>query len=314
MSDRPRVLITGIGGYIGSQLAGQLMQLCYVTGIDIRENKSLPCAHQIMDIRDPTLVDVLRKDEITHVVHLAAVLEDSGDRQRDFDIDVNGTRNVLDACVAAGVKHLTVTSSGAAYGYHADSPAWLDERDPLRGNVEFAYSDHKRQVEEMLASYRTSHAGLKQLILRPGTVLGENTKNLITNLFARKRLLAIAGSESPFVFIWDQDVVNIVRDGVLQSKAGIFNLAGDGALPIRRIATILGKPVLNLPPRLLRIALTIGRRLGIGRYGPEQMDFLRYRPVLSNQRLKDEFGYTPMKTSEQVFQFYVSHARARGDL
>lgn len=314
MSDRPRVLITGIGGYIGSQLAHQLMQLCYVTGIDIRENKSLPCAHQIMDIRDPRLADFLRREEITHVIHLAAVLEDSGDRQRDFDIDVNGTRNVLDACVAAGVEHLTVTSSGAAYGYHADSPAWLDEQDLLRGNVEFAYSDHKRQVEEMLANYRDSHADLQQLVLRPGTVLGENTRNLITNLFARKRLLAIAGSESPFVFIWDQDVVNIIRQGVLQNKAGVFNLAGDGALPIRQIAATLGKPVLNLPPRLLRIALTVGKKLGIGRYGPEQMDFLRYRPVLSNRRLKDEFGYTPMKTSEQVFQFYVLHARARGDL
>lgn len=314
MIDRPRVLITGIGGYIGSQLAHQLVQSCYVTGIDIRENKSLPCAHQVMDIRDTKLFDLLRKEKITHVVHLAAVLEDSGDRQRDFDIDVNGTRNVLDACVAAGVKHLTVTSSGAAYGYHRDSPAWLDEQDALRGNAEFAYSDHKRQVEELLANYRQWYAFPKQLVLRPGTVLGANTKNLITNLFSRKRLLAIAGSESPFVFIWDQDVINIIRHGVAQGKEGIFNLAGDGALPIRDIAAILGKPVLNLPPGFLKIVLTIGKKLGVGRYGPEQMDFLRYRPVLSNRRLKEEFGYVPMKTSEQVFRFYLAHARARGDV
>jgi UDP-glucose 4-epimerase len=38
------------------------------------------------------------------------------------DIEVGGTRRVLDACVAAGVEHLTVTSSGAAYGYTPRQP------------------------------------------------------------------------------------------------------------------------------------------------------------------------------------------------
>lgn len=314
MNTAPRVLITGIGGYIGSRLAGQLTQHCHVSGIDIRANPALACPQQIMDIRDPGLIDLLRHERISHVVHLAAVLEDSGNRQRDYDIDVNGTRHVLDACLAAGVGHITVTSSGAAYGYHADNPPWLDEQDALRGNPDFAYADHKRQVEELLADYRQRYPQLRQLVLRPGTVLGADTKNLITSLFARKRILAIRGSESPFVFIWDQDLINIVRDGVLHERTGIYNLAGDGAVPIRRIAALLGKPVLDLPPSLLRIALRIGRTLGVSRYGPEQMDFLRYRPVLSNRRLKQEFGYMPEKTSEQTFLFYVAHARARGEL
>jgi len=295
-------------------LAARLGGFCQVVGIDLRIDPAVPCDFQIMDIRDPSLTRLLNEKKITHVVHLAAVLKDSGDRQRDYDIDVNGTRNVLDACVAAGVRHLTVASSGAAYGYHADNPDWLDEQDPLRGNDVFAYSCHKRLVEEMLEDYRQRYPALQQLILRPGTVLGAETRNLITELFARKRILAIRGSDSPFVFIWDQDVLAIIAKGVLEESAGIYNLAGDGALTMPVIAGLLGKPLLVLPAFLLRWGLYVGRGLRLTEYGPDQLDFLRYRPVLSNRRLKEEFGYVPEKTSEQTFRYYLDHARARGDL
>jgi UDP-glucose 4-epimerase len=46
------------------------------------------------------------------------------------------------------------------------------------------------------------------------------------------------------------------------------------------------------------------KKLNLTQYGPEQLDFLRYRPVLLNTRLKEEFGYTPRLTSAQVFDLY----------
>lgn len=306
-----RILITGAGGYIGSLLARRLAERHFVVGVDIREDSSAAFPFHVMDVRDPALAELIREHRIEQVVHLAAVLEDSGDRQRDYDIDVNGTRNVLDACVTNGVRQLVVTSSGAAYGYHADNPAWLDEQDPLRGNSEFAYSDHKRQVEELLASYRKKYPGLAQLVLRPGTVLGTGTKNLITKLFEGKRLLAVAGSPSPFVFIWDQDVLDIIEKGVTEERGGCFNLAGDGALSIHELGGILGKPVVAIPAAVLRAGLWLGNKLGLTGYTPAQINFLRYRPVLSNQRLKAEFGYRPKKSSEEVFRFYLAGAKQR---
>ncbi len=313
-ADNARVLITGAGGYIGRQLGQRLVASRDVIGIDLRALDDAGFPVLAMDIRDPALAELLAREKITHVVHLAAVLEDSGDRARDYDIDVNGTRNVLDACVSAGVKHITVSSSGAAYGYHADNPAWLSETDPLRGNPEFAYSDHKRQVEELLQAYRDQYPQLAQLVLRVGTVLGANTNNLITALFARKRLIAVRGSDSPFVAIWDQDLLGIIKQGVTTSRAGIFNVAGDGALSMREIAKLLEKPLLNLPAALLKSVLALGKLSGFGRYGPAQVNFLRYRPVLDNARLKAEFGYTPQKTSREVFEYFIEHARKRGIL
>lgn len=309
-----RILITGAGGYIGRKVAGQLVRDMDVLGMDIRLPGEPPCAMIQRDIRDPGLETVLRDEGISHVVHLASVLESTGDESLDYDIDVNGTRNVVAACLAAGVRHLTVSSSGAVYGYHPDNPAWIDEQAPLRANRDFPYAWHKKLVEEYLAGVRERHPELRQLVLRPGTVLGAGTHNQITNLFEKKRVLAIRGSDSPFVFIWDEDLVSIIQRGLRESREGIYNLAGDGALRIDEVAAILGKPLARLPAWLIRAALALGSALGVSRYRPAQVNFLRYRPVLSNRRLKETFGYQPRLDSRETFELFVKYARQRGQL
>lgn len=302
-----KILITGSQGYIGKRLVTALKAHHQVFGIDIVAAQQADDSYTQMDIRSAKLADLMRGHKITHVVHLASILQPSKNPQRDFDIDVNGTKNVLNACVLAGVKHITVTSSGAAYGYHADNPAWLTEQHALRGNKEFAYSHHKRLIEELLASYRSLYPSLGQLVLRPGTVLGKTTANQITALFKKPRVLAIRGCASPFVFIWDEDVLAIILQGVERNTTGSYNLAGDGAMTLQEIAAALNKPLLELPAWLLKSALWLGKATGLSQYGPEQLDFLRYRPVLCNQALKQQFSYQPQKTSEQVFRYYLHH-------
>jgi UDP-glucose 4-epimerase len=312
-----RVLITGGAGYLGSTLVASLAKRRGAAGdpecivaTDVREtapDKRLPGVdYAVFDVRQGGLAAILREHAIDTVVHLAAIVTPGAksNRELEYAVDVTGTRNVLEACVASGVGRFIVTSSGAAYGYHADNPEWLTEDDPIRGNEAFAYSHHKRLVEEMLAEYRRTHPALRQVVFRVGTILGETTRNQITALFERPRLIALRGSRSPFVFIWDQDVAGAIEHAIFSGKDGIFNVAGDGALAIQEIAARLGKPCVTIPPGLLRAVLAVAHPLGLSRYGPEQVDFLRYRPVLDNRRLKEEFGYVPQLTSAQVFDLY----------
>ncbi len=284
-----------------------------VVAADVRETTVAdrhPGIHYVTtDVRSPQLVDAFKTYGIDTVVHLASIVTPGRKSNREFEysVDVEGTGNVLKACLEAGVRKVIVTSSGAAYGYHPDNPAWLDEADALRGNPEFAYSDHKRIVEEMLARYRKEHPELRQLIFRPGTILGKTAANQFTALLDKRFVIGLKGAASPFVIIWDQDVIACILKGIHEDVAGIFNLAGDGVLTMKEIAGVLSKPYLPLPVPLVRTGLAILKTLGLTQYGPEQVNFLRYRPVLSNRRLKEEFGYTPRMTTREVFEYYVKY-------
>ena len=307
------IVITGAGGYIGGELIKRLskadatdMQIVAVDIRDIPQAERLGgVTYQCADIREQSFQDIVEQYRPRTIVHLASVVSAGGDPDIDYCIDVLGTENVLKSCITSGVEQLIVTSSGAAYGYHADNPEWLSETDSLRGNEDFSYSRHKRMVEELLAKYRKDHPKLKQLVLRPGAVLGAATNNQVAKLFERPFILNIAASRSAFVFIWDEDVISIIEKGLADRSEGIYNLAGDGALDSAEIAKILGKPRLTVPAWLLGGLLNFTRTLGLGKLGSEHVKFLQYRPVLSNRSLKQDFGYTPQKTTREVFEYFL---------
>ncbi|MBS4753901.1 SDR family oxidoreductase [Nocardioides sp. zg-ZUI104] len=318
-----RVLITGGAGFLGSTLAEQLAahpEVAAVVAADVRvpETPRPGVLDVRCDVTEPgTAEPLLREHDIDVVVHLAAIVNPGRDLELEYRVDVEGTRHVLDAAVRAGVRRLVVSSSGAAYGYHPESPAWITEDVPVRGNDEFGYSRHKRLVEEMLADARTEHPDLEQVVFRIGTILGPTVQNQITALWDGPLILGVRGSDSPFVFVWVDDVAAAMVRAATDGPPGVYNVAGDGALTVRDIARRLGKPVLDVPAGVLGAALRVARSLRLTPHGPEQVRFLRYRPVLANGALKERFGYVPALTSAQAFEAYlethpgVARSRAR---
>ena len=306
-----RILVTGAAGMIGRRLLDHL-DGHDVIATDLTAPASLPTGVRFerMDVtrQDPEQVIAATKPEV--IVHLASVVTPpKGMSDQDaYAVDVTGTRNVLKAAIALGARRIVVTSSGAAYGYHADNPVPLRECDALRGNDEFPYARHKRLVEEMLAETRRDFPQLEQVVFRVGTVLGAGTENQITALFHKPRILALRGGDSPFVFIWTEDLARILLRAATGGPQGVFNVAADGVMGVPDLAAALCKPVLRLPAAVLTAALAIAHPFGISRYGPEQVRFLRYRPVLANDALKTQFGYVPEKSSAEVFALWQAAA------
>src|ERR671920_1164903 len=97
-----------------------------------------------LDVRDRDGVRaVLERARADALVHLAFILNPSHDEHLMYDVDVNGTHNVLEAAGRAGTEQVLVTSSAVAYGAFPDNPVALSEDDPVRGVAGYSYARDK---------------------------------------------------------------------------------------------------------------------------------------------------------------------------
>lgn len=313
------ILITGSGGYIGKLFLEKCVSYKdtlfeNIVALDIKlppENERFAGVEYIqIDIRSEEVANILPEYKIDTVIHLAAIIAIAGQisRQTEYEVDVLGSSQLIDACVKHGVKRFITTSSGAAYGYWPSNvDYWLTEDMPMRGNYELPYSYHKWLIEEKLAHTRKTNPQLAQYIFRVGTILGATTSNPITDFLKKDKILCLSGYDSPFVAVWDMDLVEILFKATQDGVPGIYNVAGDGAIPTPKLAEMMSKPTQTLPAWLLKLAFKILRPLRLVPYGPESLKFIQYRPVLSNQKLKTTFAYTPQKTTREVFEFWMAN-------
>ena len=125
------ILITGAGGYIGRQLVSNLANhgnhVGQIVAMDIQpmpiEDRLLNVEYVIEDIRSPLLTEILESWNIDTVIHLAAIVNPGkhSNRKYEYSVDVLGTKNLLDACLAKEVKRFIITSSGACLLYTSDA-------------------------------------------------------------------------------------------------------------------------------------------------------------------------------------------------
>lgn len=305
-----KILITGAAGDIGSRLVNIFSER---QDIDLYTTDLMALPHQansthtICDIRSELFISWVEKIKPDVIIHLASIVQlpTNMSLTQAHDIDVKATEKLLAVSAKIGVSKFVITSSGAAYGYWKDNADWLTEDMPVRGNEDYFYSNHKRQVEEILARYRKDFPQLKQVILRPGTVLGPNFENPITQMFSKNIITGIAGSDSPFVIIWVDDLVAYLIEAATTDVQGIYNVAGDGTLSLKAIAKRLNKFYLPLPANFLRFMLMLLNPLGLSQYGPEQVKFIEYRPVLANDKIKSEFKHQPSKSTLAAFESFL---------
>jgi len=309
--------ITGSFGYIGRRLLARLAKSDALDQIFDRvictdiipAQDTLPPTFQYhhCDIRDgDRLFQIFKDSGVNTVIHLAFIANPTRDPNFEFDVDVNGTMNVINACQKLGVQKLVVASSDCAYGFFEGTPDYLKETAPIRSTPGFPYSENKAKIEKLLSDFREQNASCSVVVLRPCMVMGPNANNTTTKSMKQPIITGVRGYDPIMQFVHEDDTAEAFYLAATKNVSGAFNLAADEGLRYSELAKELGKPFVTIPAWFIYSLVETLYRLRLLPFGKAQLDYIRYPLSMDVTKIQEELGFTPKYTSRQTLHSFLT--------
>jgi UDP-glucose 4-epimerase len=266
------------------------------------------------DVLDRASVESL-VEEADVVVHLAFVVVKASDETRH--VNVEGSRNVFEATVAAGAKRLVYSSSVAAYGFPEDLDGPITEDVPALGHERHPYSAHKAEVEEVLDE-ALGGGETDAWVFRPCIVAGPDAPALIEQARWPDRLPGPLGSLAgaigvlpdpgvPFQLVHHDDVATALRAGVVgRGEPGAYNLAAAGEITMRDLADALGYRTVPMPRLAVEATAELVARLP---FLPEEATWVEAlrRPVLMDAgKARRLLNWRPRHDAQETLRLTIS--------
>ena len=276
------------------------------------------------DVLDRKAVAELVEDADV-VIHLAFII--MGGERESRSVNLDGSRNVFQASVSAGVKRLVYASSVAAYGFHRENPQPLTEDVPARGSSNHYYSAHKAEVEALLAD-TLKGASTAAYVFRPCIVGGPDAPLLIDSLpytqiserlpAAVLRLLdgvpilkpVLPDPGVPFQLVHHDDVASAMRAAVLgRGKPGAYNLAGPGQMTVKEMAEELGWYSIPVPELAVDAVAEMVARLGFLPAQAQWIAAFRVPTIMDTAKARRELRWRPRHNAVQTLRETITSAR-----
>lgn len=318
------VLVTGGTGFLGSNLAIALSNEGYNVRIlrratsDLRAIGNAPVEHCLGDILDPpSLRRALHGCDT--VFHTAALISYwRKERERMMEVNVVGTRNVVEASLEMGITKFVHTSSVAAIGTR-------DDGKPADEETEFRWDAHTPgyRISKHLAEqevWKGIHRGLPAVIVNPSIIIGPRDIHVhggqMVRDIARKRIFYATKGGMNVVYV--DDVVRGHLQAALYGRIGERYIVGGQNLTVRQVfditAEVVGgiRPLFTLPGSVVQFlgALfeTIGDLVGVRPWVTRELVATVGKNLwFSSEKAQRELGYTatPLRVAvEKTYRWY----------
>jgi len=312
------ILVTGATGFLGGTLVRTLLADGFsvrATGRNHAEGQklaSLGADFRPVDLRDRPAMRAVCKG-MRSVVHCGALSSAWGRRADFVAINVEGTQNVIDGCLAHDVGRLVHISSPSVMTRPV--PQFnLKESDPLPHTFASLYSETKKLAEDRINA--ASANGLHAVILRPKAIYGPGDNAIIPRLIeaaARNRLPIIGDGDTVTDLTHVDDVVRAIRLALESPRAlgNTYCITGNPEVPVwdlvRDLLDQLGYEAparrisLNKALAIARVMETLWRLLPLPGEPPltaYKVGILGISQTYDISAAKQDLGYTPQVSLE----------------
>lgn len=266
-------------------------------------------------------------DGVDVVVHLAFAI--FGGREETHRVNLEGSRNVFEATVAAGVGRLVYASSVAAYGFHPENPQPLTEDVPARGSEGFYYSAQKAELEVALTELLAG-SEVDAYVFRPCIVAGPRATMLVEKTVEGVRLgdpvpmlrrgvgrlplpkPVLPDPGYPIQLVHHDDVASALAAAIAGKGApGAYNLAGGGEISVADLARSLGWKTVPVPGPAVGLGARVAKRLAFLSPQLEWATALRTPVLMDTAKARRELGWEPrFDAAETLLQTAVSAREA----
>lgn len=228
------IFVTGGTGFLGKHLIANLCRQGYALRV-LTRTPDLHCwlgdypNTEIIDgdIRDSQLIKESVKG-CQYVIHAGGKFAFWGDEQEFYDVNVNGAKNVMEACRQEQVERVIHVSTVVVIGEPAEDQV-IDENHPV--SPQDPYQQSKWLAEQLVRSYHTNH-DVPVIILRPGAFYGPLGTYAFNRLFfqdsLRGLMVKLDGGHYITFPVYIADVVQAINQSLERGRVGeIYNVSGD---------------------------------------------------------------------------------------
>jgi UDP-glucose 4-epimerase len=314
-----RVLVTGLGSYLGSRVALALENepsVEVVVGVDTVEPRLELAATEFVRV-DPSYTIVQRiaaATRIDTILHLGAVTDSTEVGRRALhEMNVIGTANVVAAAASGTVRKLVVKSSTAIYGSSFDDPYWFREDTPRKRPPSDGLERSLLESDDMVRELAEDDRRVMVTRLRFADTLGAEVGSPFSRLLQLPVVPEILGFDPRLQFLHEHDAVAAVAYATLNQVPGVFNVAGAGILPWSEVCAVTGKRRMPLPPILTAAAVEPLRRLHIAAIPTETLRLLRYGRAVDTSRFQ-QAGFRFAHTTASAVDAFAQLLRLRSSV